>query len=59
MLAAANSNARTKSIDAATQGQVSRVRDFRTLAKSLSIVYLTRGGLKLPHCPVRRVPARA
>jgi transposase len=59
MLAGAHSNARAESINATIQAQISRARGFRTLAKLRTIVYLTLGGLRLPNCPFRPVPAPA
>lgn len=51
MLAAANSNARAESINATIQAAIARARGFRTFENLRTIIYLTRGGLRLPCSP--------
>lgn len=56
MLAAANSNARAESINAGIQAAIARARGFRTFENLRTIIYLTRGGLKLPGSPYAAGP---
>jgi transposase len=51
MLAAANSNARAESINATIQAAIARARGFRTFENLRTVIYLTRGGLRLPGSP--------
>jgi transposase len=58
MLAAANSNARAESINSAIQAAIARARGFRTIENLRTIIYLMRGGLKLPGSPFAAKPAQ-
>jgi len=58
MLAAANSNARAESINSAIQAAIARARGFRTIENLRTIIYLMRGGLKLPKSPFATKPAQ-
>lgn len=57
MLAAANSNAYAESINAAIQAAIARARGFRTFKNLRTIIFLIRGGLKLPASPFAVRPA--
>jgi transposase len=58
MLAAANSNAHAESINAAIQAAIARARGFRTFKNLHTIIFLIRGGLKLPASPFAISPAQ-